>query len=732
MSKLEDLNINSITNAKGIEIPFVIVFTFLDDYIDTFGNRTDRALKQFDKQFKTDKVRNGYYHIEDVELDTEDEPYKDKPTAIITKDSLSAISEKDKETLEFGIRVIDSSTNTAYIIDDEMKKYLKLDNINSGIPFDDVESTLNTIMEQVEHLNDAVTKQEETKREQDANRVEVEPQEPETINEDTEVFESDNQDVIDGSEDEEVEESPASIEENNENEISDEDEHKDEEAVSLRTYRTQNNDVSNVLSENKAHKLSFNDKQPETPLEFAQQDLLYEISKYFPEIKLPNINYIPDSTVKSMSDSDVYDNILSIKQLTEEKLGKRSESLENYLNNVKNDAILKVYNKLNRRLNVENDELMRKSDFTSEYSPFNENFTELKSQYQSVVNSLADTKHEEIKKNKQQHEMDKEAYVENAAKRAAQEFDRNNLHLIEGNAQKYIEEIKSEADEQYNTNYELLEKDSDNWYAQNFNTLVPKIVHSYKDEIESIGESVNNRVQESIEDLNKKMESDLDDFVNKVKDITAKEIETDQQNEELIQRRVHERTIEYTELKHKLENLQKDNDQLKRDNREEHEKAEQHRRDYLAEKMNNEALENTITNRQEDINNANDRYHQITQLIANGKIERLKELLDLDKVQPIKPSFTDKVKNWSNVIAAGVAALILSIALVIAAVIFGSGNAESEGQVSQSDVKSQVEQAVNDNNKKHETEQKQNQEEIDKLKEDLKKEQEKNKKDDKK
>lgn len=59
---------------------------------------------------------------------------------------------------------------------------------------------------------------------------------------------------------------------------------------------------------------------------------------------------------------------------------------------------MKVNNKLVRRLSIENDELLRKSDFTSEYSPFNEGYKTLKSQYQEIIDSLPETKYEEIEK----------------------------------------------------------------------------------------------------------------------------------------------------------------------------------------------------------------------------------------------------------------------------------------------------------------------------------------------
>ncbi|WP_142744268.1 hypothetical protein, partial [Staphylococcus pseudintermedius] len=63
--------------------------------------------------------------------------------------------------------------------------------------------------------------------------------------------------------------------------------------------------------------------------------------------------------------------------------------------------------------------MLRNSDFTSDYSPFNEVYQTLKARHQEIVDALPETKYKEIEKNKQQHETNKKAYVERAAHNAA-------------------------------------------------------------------------------------------------------------------------------------------------------------------------------------------------------------------------------------------------------------------------------------------------------------------------
>ena len=54
MAKIEDLKFDSIKNANDIEIPFVIVFTYLDEYVETF-KREDKAWRVFEKQYQSDR-----------------------------------------------------------------------------------------------------------------------------------------------------------------------------------------------------------------------------------------------------------------------------------------------------------------------------------------------------------------------------------------------------------------------------------------------------------------------------------------------------------------------------------------------------------------------------------------------------------------------------------------------------------------------------------------------------
>lgn len=738
MAKLNALNIDSITNANDVKIPFVIVFTYLDDYVETFVKQ-DKLWKQFEKQFQNDRPKENYYAIDDIKIDTneDNEPFKDKEVAIITKESLSTISEKDKATLEFGIRAVDEEENLARVFPDDMLDYFQLGDINKGIYFDDVEATLNDVMKQTKLLNNAESQQQETQKLQEENRItsNEDNQSEEHSNDDSQsdVQESEYETFVNDETDESkeiqnnttTEDTETSITDNIQNEVTP---HEQNRTPIKEIPSKTPEENAEIKRQNEAYGFTFEPKKPESPLELAQADLYYEIESKIPEIQLPQLNYIPDNVMNDIADSNNYNKVLTIKRLTEEKLNNRSRSTEKYLQNLRYEAISKIYNKLNRRLNVENDELLRKSDFTSEYSPFSENYQSLQSHYKTIIDSLSDTKHAQIEQNRKNHEISKKAYVDRAAKQAAEEFDHNNLHLIEENAQNYIADIKNDADEQYNTNYEGLEKDSQNWYVQNFNTLVPKIVQSSIDEIEKVSGNITEQVQTQINELKANMESDYDNFVNRMKDITEKEIETDKNNELLIEKAVHERTSEYPDLHRKIEGLESTIGELEKKNKEAFEQAENNRREFYSEKKRNEALQTSIDNRDLDVKAANDRYHHLTNLIANGKVEQLNKILEKDRVTPVKESFLDKMKNFSTVIAA----TILALAIIIGFVIFGSMSANSsEEQTSQADVKSEVQQAVKDSNEQHAEEQKKSNQEIEQLKKDLEAEKSKNK-DDKK
>lgn len=745
MSNLNELELDSITNAKGIRIPFVIVFTHTDEYLSMFAKK-QKVWKDFEKKYKSDRPKDDYFIIEDIKLDDsdDDEPYKKKNVAMITKESLSAISENDKAAMTFGIRVVDEENKVAHVFTDDMLDYFSdgglTGYVNQDIEFDNVESTLYEVMEQTKQLNHAAKLKASNEESKNADNVDESPQE-DTAN--TEKLNEESTDV-DNMEDKNVdsevptekkkvknESEKASATANNEPSQpkpsrktrfdNDEDDVGAEQNPTPIAEIPSNTPEENheILAQNKSHEMVLSDKEPETPLEFAQQDLMYEISKMIPRIDIPVDNYIPDDMLDTMVDTDSYEEFKSIKRLTEDKLNKRAQYKETYLNGIRNEAISEIFNNLNRRLNVENDELMRKSDFTSDYSPFNTSYQKLNKEYQTIINSLSDTKHSQVERNKQKHERDKRAYVDRAAKEAGERFDNENLHLIEDNAQAYVDDIKSQADTQYNDSYEVLKKDSDNWYVQNFNTLIPKIIQAGKDDIENIAQNINSKMSEGINELNQKAEADLDYFADKIKEIVEKQIETNKNNEALIKSRVHERTLEYPDMKNEIQNQTEEIERLKKDLAKKHEESEENRKQYVSERKQNEALEESLANRNMDMNAARDDYHHLARLISEGKVEQLQKILDKDKVEPVKESILDKLKNYTSVLAAS----IISAAMIIAALLFGAGQDKQDEGVSQSEVKSEVQQAVKDKEK----ESAKKDAEIDKLKSDLKEEQDKSK-----
>lgn len=748
MAKIEDLKFDSIKNANDIEIPFVIVFTYLDDYVETF-KREDKAWRAFEKQYQSDRPKENYNHIEDVsiDIDDEEEPYRDKPVAVITKESLSAISENDKATLDFGIRVVDTENNIARVFNQEMLDYFQLEHVIQNIEFDDVESTLEDIMEQTKQLSTVAGKQNETKETQKENKV----QELASGNEDNNNSKTAN--YTDGTDDENEEtKSDDQEEEQNTNiekienkksrkqfnnnsddkeingEQEEQHEHNPTPIKELPQKTAQEN--ADITEQNKQHIFDLTPKEPETPMDYAKQDLLHELSEKINPIQLPRLSHIPDDTLGNLSDSKSYDKFVALKRITEDKFKKRTESVEKSLNNIRRERLMKVNNKLVRRLSIENDELLRKSDFTSEYSPFNEGYKTLKSQYQEIIDSLPETKYEEIEKNKHKHETSKKAYVERAAKTAAEEFDQKNLHLIDEKAQSYIDEIKQSADNEYNDNYKTLEQDAQNWYVTNFNTLVPKILQSHQEEIEKAANDVSVEMKQAIEEMNQKNEEDINYLIKQFQDITYKEIETDKNNQTLIDKKVNERTLEYPEFQHQIDNLKQELERVNKENDKAYEDQKNLERDLLNERKKNEGLQQSLENRSLDFTNVSDNYRELQKIMAEGNVEKLQRIIEKNKGESMKPTLGEKIKGVGNIIAAA----IIAIAIIIAAILFsgGSGDAD-ENTVSQSQVKTEVQKAVDKNDKKHEKDQKASDEKIQKLEDDLKEaKKDKSKKDDKK
>ncbi|MGK8594686.1 hypothetical protein [Staphylococcus aureus] len=745
MAKIEDLKFDSIKNANDIEIPFVIVFTYLDDYVETF-KREDKAWRAFEKQYQSDRPKENYHHIEDVsiDIDDEEEPYRDKPVAVITKESLSAISENDKATLEFGIRVVDTENNIARVFNKEMLDYFQLEHVIQKIEFDDVESTLEDIMEQTKQLSTVAGKQNETKETQQENQV----QEVASSNEDND--NSKTAAYTDGTDDENEETKNDNQEENQDTKVEKIENKKSRKQFNNKSDDKENNEEqyehnptpieevpkktvqenADITEQNKQHIFDLTPKEPETPMDYAKQDLLHELSEKINPIQLPRLNHIPDDTLGNLSDSKSYDKFVALKRITEDKFEKRTESVEKSLNNIRRERLMKVNNKLVRRLSIENDELLRKSDFTSEYSPFNDGYRTLKSQHQEIIDSLPETKYEEIEKNKHQHETNKKAYVERAAKTAAEEYDQRNLHLIDEKAQTYIDEIKQSADNEYNENYKSLEQDAQNWYVTNFNTLVPKILQSHQEEIEQVASDVSVEMKQAIEEMNQKNEEDINYLIKQFQDITYKEIETDKNNQTLIDKKVNERTLEYPEFQHQIDNLKQELERVNKENDKAYEDQKNLERDLLNERKKNEGLQQSLENRSLDFTNVSDNYRELQKIMAEGNVEKLQRIIEKNKGESMKPTFGEKIKGVGNIIAA----VIIAIAIIIAAVLFsgGSGKAD-EDSVSQSQVKTEVQKAVDKNDEAHKKDQKASDEKIQKLEDDLKEaKQDKSKKDDKK
>lgn len=237
-------------------------------------------------------------------------------------------------------------------------------------------------------------------------------------------------------------------------------------------------------------------------------------------------------------------------------------------------------------------------------------------------------------------------------------------------------------------------------------------------------------MKQAIEEMNQKNEEDINYLIKQFQDITYKEIETDKNNQTLIDKKVNERTLEYPEFQHQIDNLKQELERVNKENDKAYEDQKNLERDLLNERKKNEGLQQSLENRSLDFTNVSDNYRELQKIMAEGNVEKLQRIIEKNKGESMKPTFGEKIKGVGNIIAAA----IIAIAIIIAAIVFsgGSGKAD-ENTVSQSQVKTEVQKAVDKNNEAHEKDQKASDEKIQKLEDDLKEaKKDKSKKDDKK
>ncbi|MCC9107968.1 hypothetical protein LOY09_14390, partial [Staphylococcus aureus] len=170
-----------------------------------------------------------------------------------------------------------------------MLDYYGIDYVLQKIEFDDVESTLEDVMEQTKQLTKVAGKQNEAKESQEENKVQetaTNDNKQETQGAYTSGDEEDTQ--------EQKAESTKETEQQEEVKLPSPETSQDEQVQNPTPIKEvpQNTNVENaeIAEQNRQYSFDLEPKAPETPMDFAKQDLIHELSEKINPITLPRLN----------------------------------------------------------------------------------------------------------------------------------------------------------------------------------------------------------------------------------------------------------------------------------------------------------------------------------------------------------------------------------------------------------------------------------------------------------
>lgn len=150
MAELKELDLEMITNNDGTKTAIAVLFTLTDDYLEGLSEKKfARSWNTFNRKYGRDNDKKEYYVVNDKGILTDSDVYQSKEYVMTSGlDVLAHIDEKDKENLEFGLRI--QIEDKVYPLDETLTRDLSKEELNHGLTYDDVEEQYYELKEYLE------------------------------------------------------------------------------------------------------------------------------------------------------------------------------------------------------------------------------------------------------------------------------------------------------------------------------------------------------------------------------------------------------------------------------------------------------------------------------------------------------------------------------------------------------------------------------------------------------
>lgn len=531
MAELSDLNLHEIKKVDDKIMKVAILFTLDSEYLDTLSEKkTNRQWNTFSKKYGKDNIKKEYYVSTDKSSMNENDEFYEKEVVVITGvDSLTAIDERDKDNIDFGLRVI--SDNKLVSLDESITKDLDNKELNKGLLYDEVEEQYTKLCS---YLEDRV-KESMYKKEAEKKKIQQTPlvKKTDTTNSKADIKETGLPEDI------KKEIKPLKVQNKN---IEKKEKRNDEEN---RMLKEESND------DNKEKELDIKEMPSEkTLIDLFKKDLYNYIEKHVPQVDLSDID------VNNILFNIDYKGYKDLYIITQNSIEKKIAHKEYALKTLRRKLINDIYKKIEDELVKRYGSISNLINYKEEGNDFSHIYNSIITDYKRVIESLETHREQKNLLLTEQYNISKKEYVEKKKRQAEKEYEQANKPLIKKRVSEYVNSIKSEADKNKASQLEQLEDDIYLEIDKRNNNLVNNLIKDYSPSINSLISTFSTEVKSVIGDIENKIQNEVTILIDRIQDIEKKRIESEKLSDETVEAKVIQRTADYTQLRDKVSTLE--------------------------------------------------------------------------------------------------------------------------------------------------------------------------------
>ncbi len=525
MAKVNELNLKSVKMADGSDVYIAVLFTLSDEYLeDVSEKKQNRYWGTFSKKYGRDISKKNYYVSTDINYLSEKDDYSDKEVVAITNlESLTAIDERDKDNLDFGLRLM--KDEKLLLIDQSITNDLNNKELNRGLTFDEVEEEHDKLRmylkKRVEEKLEMQAQEEEEKESEDAKRLE------QTISPENDGMADDIQKEIEKDGD-------------NKSDV------KDEQPTN---NIGENSEEDYIYVDQEQAQLS---KEEERALQLA--NFRKELYEYI-DSQIPRPNLLDIDVANIFSDID-YKGYKDLYLITQNSIEKKINHEQAVLQQQRKDIIDTIYRTVESELIKRYGSNIRLSDYKKDDGEFSHIYKQVVKDYEEVIASLEDHRKSKEDLLNEQFNINKRNYVASQTKKAEEEFEKINRPKIKEELDKYIEGISAAAEESREVQLAILEEDIYMETERRNNILIQDIIKDFNPVLTNAISNFKELMTVSMTETKEKMQKEVATLIDRIQEVEKKRIESEKLADDTINAKVKERTSDYSQLRDKISTLE--------------------------------------------------------------------------------------------------------------------------------------------------------------------------------